>query len=1225
MERQQTAQTTSAPPQRSSTPAVQPVPPQSTSLPAFLEMQQTLGNQAVQRLYRAGVLQAKLKIGAPGDKYEQEADRVADQVMRMPEPVTARPGEDDEKKFHRKPLVEQISPLVQRQVADEKDEKLQRQSWFAAPLPLLQRAVPVAVREDDEEKKIRTKPITMQRLCLECEKEKEKPAQAKHVDGLTATLQRQEEKEDEAQTFSLQRQKEEDESAQAKFASTAGPQLQRQEEKEDESAQTKSLLQRQEKKEEEKPAQAKFAAGLSSALQRQEEKEDESAQAMNVQRRQIHISPPALRAKPGGNGEMHASSAVEARVSHSRGSGSALPHDTRAFMEPRFGVDFSQVRVHTGTDAAQMSQDLNAQAFTVGRDIYFGNGKYNPQTGGGQQLLAHELTHVVQQQSLNKSSLQKNPNSGEDVEVIKQAIKNKDIKTIKNFDISILKQATQLQRVQLIEILLDQDWVGPFDESAIIKIFLFTEDSKALLYLFAEHENMDKLVSKVDNPLLEVLFIRRPKEAIQKEFRKAAVDRAKKYLAKNREYMLTLREQYYIPERCSLDDEPIKDRIGKLKDMAESYINIDKGIAEINRLIFNIAMRQRLTDPRTYLVPPTRLATTDITVPIDIRRLSPKERRYFFDLEAKREILFKGKRKLETKYPILIPFIEDRDLEKFAKMESAYEASNIIVEKIDDVIENISKTEKMITGDDDADLNILDVPKSLELVKEENANFSLPFEKWAVDEMIKSHHRKKMWRNLGIGAAAGTAFIISELVTAGWATVVWAGIGVAIGAIGATMNMEEALDLVTASKTDIRKDRKLVAKEAADSAVTWAAIDFILVALDIIQAGKALKGISSLKKASTEELIQVGEDIAEKSLKEATKGGSRELTKAGEEILEEISKRLDDVKAIFGNSKNISEETYKALSVLDDSILKIIAKKGDDFAEDLGKVLNQLIKQGNAGEAKAISNTLASLKPSQLKQLTSIGDKIPEVTEALHTLRLKIGFKNANHVIDEFGIKIIAKRRIFREPEALESIFKFMEKGISKEKIIKITEYTEGYTVQLFGKGNVKPSVSFLDSATKILDRPGGLKVIEDLGANMNYHKGARWVIEFFSMQNKQIQRIISFEATHTDAFGIKRVYDIVADGVYHQMKNWTRFWDKSAGKQLYKDLLLNPDLKSLRWVFRSKFMDNDSLRKAMVKAVEDYMKDQGITGESAKIMLKMLDDFEKNFDDIVINGIIKQ
>ncbi len=439
---------------------MQPVPPQSTSLPAFLEMQQTLGNQAVQRLYRAGVLQAKLKIGAPGDKYEQEADRVADQVMRMPEPIVRRQATEEEEPVQARRLAAQITPFVQRQPAGEEEgqvrakfesggeAQIQRQAWLIAHRPFVQRAVPVAVREEDDKKKVQTKPLLQrqeekedeaQTFSLQRQKEEDesaqakfvstagpqlqrqeekedesaqtksllqrqekkeeekKPTQAKSVNGLVATLQRQEEKEDEAQTFSLQRQKEEDESAQAKPASTVGPHLQRQQEKEDEAAQTKSLPQRQKEKEEEKTAQAKFAAGLSYALQRQEEKEDESAQAMKVQRRQFHISPPALQAKPGGSGEMHASSAVEARVSHSRGGGSELPNDTRAFMESRFGVDFSQVRVHTGTDAAQMSQELNAQAFTVGRDIYFGNGKYNPQTSSGQQLLAHELTHVVQQ------------------------------------------------------------------------------------------------------------------------------------------------------------------------------------------------------------------------------------------------------------------------------------------------------------------------------------------------------------------------------------------------------------------------------------------------------------------------------------------------------------------------------------------------------------------------------------------------------------------------------------------------------------------------------------------------------------------------------------------------------------------------------------------------------------------------------------------------------------
>jgi hypothetical protein len=66
-------------------------------------------------------------------------------------------------------------------------------------------------------------------------------------------------------------------------------------------------------------------------------------------------------------------------------------------MEPRFGEDFSQVRIHTDRSAAQAADDLNARAFTVGRHIAFAPGEYRPETGSGRHLLAHELTHVVQQ------------------------------------------------------------------------------------------------------------------------------------------------------------------------------------------------------------------------------------------------------------------------------------------------------------------------------------------------------------------------------------------------------------------------------------------------------------------------------------------------------------------------------------------------------------------------------------------------------------------------------------------------------------------------------------------------------------------------------------------------------------------------------------------------------------------------------------------------------------
>ena len=79
--------------------------------------------------------------------------------------------------------------------------------------------------------------------------------------------------------------------------------------------------------------------------------------------------------------------------------GQPLDASTRSFFEPRFGEDFSRVRVHTGEDARASAKAVNALAYTYGSDVIFGAGQYLPHTWEGRRLLAHELTHVVQQQS----------------------------------------------------------------------------------------------------------------------------------------------------------------------------------------------------------------------------------------------------------------------------------------------------------------------------------------------------------------------------------------------------------------------------------------------------------------------------------------------------------------------------------------------------------------------------------------------------------------------------------------------------------------------------------------------------------------------------------------------------------------------------------------------------------------------------------------------------------
>lgn len=87
--------------------------------------------------------------------------------------------------------------------------------------------------------------------------------------------------------------------------------------------------------------------------------------------------------------------------------GQALDINTRAFFEPRFGHDFSGVRVHSDAAAGRSAREVNAKAYTVGHDVVFGVGQFAPETREGRRLLAHELTHVVQQIGSSEPAMQR--------------------------------------------------------------------------------------------------------------------------------------------------------------------------------------------------------------------------------------------------------------------------------------------------------------------------------------------------------------------------------------------------------------------------------------------------------------------------------------------------------------------------------------------------------------------------------------------------------------------------------------------------------------------------------------------------------------------------------------------------------------------------------------------------------------------------------------------------
>ncbi len=110
-----------------------------------------------------------------------------------------------------------------------------------------------------------------------------------------------------------------------------------------------------------------------------------------------------LRMKPAvqrsGDGKLHASSSFSGRLQGSKGQGQPLSEAVSNEMGSKIGADFSHVRIHTDSKAVRMNQEIGAQAFTHENNVYFNKGKYEPSSSRGRHLLAHELAHVVQQNS----------------------------------------------------------------------------------------------------------------------------------------------------------------------------------------------------------------------------------------------------------------------------------------------------------------------------------------------------------------------------------------------------------------------------------------------------------------------------------------------------------------------------------------------------------------------------------------------------------------------------------------------------------------------------------------------------------------------------------------------------------------------------------------------------------------------------------------------------------
>ncbi len=313
-------------------------------------------------------VQAKLSIGKQGDKYEREADSVADKVVAK---------SDTQHNFFGKGQFFPASPNhnIQRSPFEEVQEKgeqeeIQEKSIAETIRPGVQ------LSTDDEE---------IQEKCAECEAEEK----VQKVPFEDASAKENEPVQQQTEEEPIQ-EKCDDCGGEEQSIQKAGvefPEIPEAEKEEDTVEAVKEEQQAEEVPAEEEAKGEEAAGG------------EEGPKALSMptpQKDEEKKDKPKLQQKSSKNGSSN-SSEIESSLQQSRGSGSKMAPGVMQEMNQSFGTNFENVNIHTGSNAVQMNKDLGAHAFTSGSDIYFNQGKYDPESKEGKHLLAHELTHTIQQ------------------------------------------------------------------------------------------------------------------------------------------------------------------------------------------------------------------------------------------------------------------------------------------------------------------------------------------------------------------------------------------------------------------------------------------------------------------------------------------------------------------------------------------------------------------------------------------------------------------------------------------------------------------------------------------------------------------------------------------------------------------------------------------------------------------------------------------------------------
>lgn len=525
--------------------------------------------------------------------------------------------------------------------------------------------------------------------------------------------------------------------------------------------------------------------------------------------------------------------------------GEPLDRRTRVDMERRFGHDFSRISIHADNHAAESARSINALAYTVGERIVFGAGRYEPQSESGRWLLAHEMTHVLQQRGdaaaaatpmySAGSAIQREEEKKEDFDTEQRRL-IRDAKTVgdvKDINPQAFRLASDEDRFRLIFILLNQGWVGPRDEYYLEHIW--GSFGKRLLEVGRKDFAIWNLcVDRGANlwALPDLL-------GIQDQFKADVTAKTRGYLAKNRAFIQTEQKRLGLdnPQAPATADQ--NKALIDLKQVAKQVSEAEMKQTALRDVNVGYNRKGSVGDDPT--------ATRDDWEPMPFNPDTPPQRSGPIGGEqhpmptweatnTKHMSLESTIKGFANRYPTIYALRRDNKVYDVATGTDDTKARQTMATSLQGVLDNIATTEGKLA--DPKSTLALDLhPVHQQLYTSPGSPWQDPFGQAVAKETVKGHEDAEWWTEMGVTALQLGLFAVAELATGGAATVFFLALAAGVGGIRAEQSWEKYQEKSAAANANLSDETRLLESGEADAALVTAVLDTATAFLDLYSVG----------------------------------------------------------------------------------------------------------------------------------------------------------------------------------------------------------------------------------------------------------------------------------------------------------------------------------------------------------------------------------------------------